>query len=201
MTPHHLGISRRSTSLRTDQGGQSGPSRPASIPGGWRLDERHRGIRATNPVYAGDFPDPMIARLGCYLAGGRHERRWQQRADLTNTNLGALGAGPDALPHLPDWSQPRQVWAPEIAVRADGRYLLYDTTRAPFASSFVGSRSTCRSGPGPVGASPRSRQRGIPGPTRRRPQAQGRAWRGPSRPRGSRHRRSRARCSVARPGA
>jgi beta-xylosidase len=39
--------------------------------------------------------------------------------------------GPDALPTLPKWSRSGKVWAPEVAKRSDGRFVLYYTTRSP----------------------------------------------------------------------
>jgi beta-xylosidase len=85
-----------------------------------------------NPVFDGNFADPMIIERadGGFLAiatngGGSNVQT------LTSTDLINWEQGPDALPRLPSWSSEGKVWAPEIEKRADGRYLLYYTTKGP----------------------------------------------------------------------
>lgn len=109
-----------SASQSPTSGGSPGASSSASAAG------------FTNPVYASDFPDPMITKAtgGGYLAvatngNGSHVQT------LTSRDLVSWEPGPDALPRLPKWSATGKVWAPEIAVRADGEHVLYYTTRGP----------------------------------------------------------------------
>jgi beta-xylosidase len=50
---------------------------------------------------------------------------------LTSRDLVDWEPGPDALPKVAKWSAKGKVWAPETTTRADGRHLLYYTTRSP----------------------------------------------------------------------
>lgn len=85
-----------------------------------------------NPVYDSNFPDPMIVKGadGTYLAIATNGNGSNVQT-LTSTDLISWEQGPDALPRLPAWSSAGKVWAPEIETGADGRYLLYYTTRGP----------------------------------------------------------------------
>jgi len=86
----------------------------------------------SNPVYAGNFPDPMIVTDpdGGYWAvatnGNGSNVQTLRSADLTSWEQ-----GPDALPELPDWTDPGKVWAPEVEGAAGNRYLLYYTSIGP----------------------------------------------------------------------
>ncbi len=86
----------------------------------------------TNPVYASNFADPMVidAPGGGYVAVATNGNNSHVQT-LTSTNLVEWKRGPDALPRLPKWSKAGKVWAPEVSVRTDGRYVLYYTTRGP----------------------------------------------------------------------
>lgn len=85
-----------------------------------------------NPVYDGNFPDPMViaGAGGGYVAVATNGNGSNVQT-LTSTDLIDWEQGPDALPQLPSWSRPGKVWAPEIATGQDGRFLLYYTTRSP----------------------------------------------------------------------
>jgi beta-xylosidase len=86
----------------------------------------------TNPVYASNFPDPMIVADpdGGFWAvatnGNGSNVQTLRSADLTSWEQ-----GPDALPELPDWTDPGKVWAPEVEEAAGDRYLLYYTSIGP----------------------------------------------------------------------
>jgi beta-xylosidase len=88
--------------------------------------------RFTNPVYSGNFPDPMIVADpdGGFLAvatnGNGSNVQTLRSADLTSWEQ-----GPDALPELPDWTDPGKVWAPEVEEAAGSSYLLYYTSIGP----------------------------------------------------------------------
>lgn len=109
------------------QAGQpsSGPT-PAVTPG----QGSQAGFR--NPVYDGDFPDPMLIQgsNGSYVAVATNGNGSNVQT-VTSPDLIGWQQGPDALPELPEWSSAGKVWAPEIIRRGDGRYLLYYTTRGP----------------------------------------------------------------------
>ena len=49
---------------------------------------------------------------------------------LRSTDLVSWEQGPDALPELPEWTAPGDVWAPEV-IEHDGRFLMYYTSQAP----------------------------------------------------------------------
>jgi beta-xylosidase len=85
----------------------------------------------TNPVYDNNFPDPMVIRgadgyvvVATNGSGGNVQT-------LTSDDLTTWEQGPDALPKVAKWSSKGKVWAPEVAKRADGRFVLYYTTRSP----------------------------------------------------------------------
>jgi beta-xylosidase len=86
----------------------------------------------SNPVYASNFPDPMIVPdpTGGFWAvatnGNGSNVQTLRSADLTTWEQ-----GPDALPELPEWTSPGKVWAPEVEEAAGNRFLLYYTTIGP----------------------------------------------------------------------
>jgi beta-xylosidase len=89
-------------------------------------------VAFTNPVYNSNFADPMMIGDpdGGYVAVATNGDGGNVQT-LTSPDLTTWEPGADALPQLPKWSAPGKVWAPEIARRADGRYVLYYTTRGP----------------------------------------------------------------------
>ena len=86
----------------------------------------------TNPVWDSNFPDPMIIagpdRTAYAFATNGNGSNVQV---LTSSDLVAWEPSDDALPRLPDWSTSGKVWAPEVAVHDQDRYLMYYTTRSP----------------------------------------------------------------------
>lgn len=95
-----------------------------------RPEETPVGFR--NPVYDSNFPDPMIfaGPDGTFWAVATNGN-FSNVQTLSSTDLVSWSEQPDALPELPDWTLPGKVWAPEVAVHDDARYVLYYTTRAP----------------------------------------------------------------------
>lgn len=85
-----------------------------------------------NPVYATNFPDPMIFRgpegIFWAVATNGHGSNVQL---LSSKSLTRWKPEPDALPELPAWSSPGKVWAPEVAVHSRSRYVMYYTTQSP----------------------------------------------------------------------
>lgn len=102
------------------------------------IDTEESPVGFTNPVYASNFPDPLIL-TGPDGAPTEDGQYWAYATNgnganvqtLTSKDLITWEQGPDALPKLPDWSTPGKVWAPEVIKHPDGRYLMYYTTRAP----------------------------------------------------------------------
>ena len=89
----------------------------------------------TNPVYASNFPDPMVIAdpdggFWAVATNGNASNVQTLRSD----DLTSWEQGPDALPELPEWTTSGKVWAPEVASVGAGRYLLYYTTPGPDGS-------------------------------------------------------------------
>lgn len=83
-----------------------------------------------NPIFAQDFPDPFVLRIGSSYfafatnASGKNVRTARSQ-DLTTWT-----EGPDALPVLPSWAQANAslTWAPSVLPRGN-QYVLYFTAR------------------------------------------------------------------------
>lgn len=101
-----------------------------------------------NPVFAGDFPDPFVLRVGgTYYAyatnGGGRNVRTVRSADLVHWRR-----GPDALPTVGPWALEGKTWAPEVA-RLAGRYVLvYTADSSELFTQCIG-RAVARSPAGP----------------------------------------------------
>lgn len=82
----------------------------------------------TNPVYDGGFADPqVIATTGGYYAFATNGPLGNVQT-LRSNDLVSWDQVGDALPQLPDWSSAGKVWAPEVAMHAQDRYVMYYTT-------------------------------------------------------------------------
>ena len=82
----------------------------------------------TNPVYDSDFPDPQVVAVdNGYLAFATNGLLGNVQT-LKSTDLVSWEQVGDALPSLPAWTSPGKVWAPEVAVHAPDRYVMYYTT-------------------------------------------------------------------------
>jgi beta-xylosidase len=84
------------------------------------------GATYTNPVYAHDFADPFVLRVGSEYYGyatnaasGGANIQVIRSSDLASWR--PLG---DALPRLPPWATPGDTWAPAVLAR-DGGFVLY----------------------------------------------------------------------------
>lgn len=93
----------------------------------------------TNPVYASNFPDPMIVAddAGGFWALGTNGNGSNVQT-LRSEDLTTWQQGPDALPELPEWTTPGKVWAPEVVERAGGGNALYYTSTGPDGVQCVG---------------------------------------------------------------
>lgn len=85
-----------------------------------------------NPVYAGDFPDPFVLRVGntyyAYATNTSGKNVPVLRAEGSLAQWSSLG---DALPRLPAWAATGQslTWAPAVLPRGEG-YVLYYTAHS-----------------------------------------------------------------------
>lgn len=77
-----------------------------------------------NPVYAHDFPDPMVIKAGkTYYAYATNTNN-EDIPTLHSKDLVHWTAGPDAFPVPPRWAV-ANIWAPDVYHRPDGKYVLY----------------------------------------------------------------------------
>jgi beta-xylosidase len=102
----------------------------------------------TNPVYASDFPDPFVLRVGkTYYAyatnGGGNTIQLLRSDDLVDW----LYAG-DAFGNLPDWAEPGWTWAPEV-MAVPGGYVMYYTARHAESGRQCIGVATAKSPDGP----------------------------------------------------
>ncbi len=115
-------------------------------------------VIAIQPVIGRDFPDPSVIAVGStyyaystasgYPGGVRHVP-----VESSRSLLSGWAEQGDAMPDLPPWvakDSSGSVWAPEVAARSDGSYLLYFTARAaaPFNVQCIGA-ALSRSPKGP----------------------------------------------------
>jgi predicted NBD/HSP70 family sugar kinase/GH43 family beta-xylosidase len=80
-----------------------------------------------NPVYSRDFPDPFVLQVGGTYYAYATNGNGANVQTATSKDLVHWTPGPDALPKLGSWDFPGSTWAPEVAARADGTYVLYYT--------------------------------------------------------------------------
>jgi len=98
------------------------------------------------PVFAGDFPDPFVLRVGDEYYAYSTNARGKNTPVLRSKNLREWEEVADALPRLPNWAHAVGFlnWAPG-AVQVGDQFLLYYTTRYKDkerqAISFAVSRS------------------------------------------------------------
>ncbi len=84
----------------------------------------------TNPIYADDFPDPFVLRVGKTYYAYATNVRSNNVPTLRSTDLVSWERVGDALPILPKWARSGAslTWAPSVLPRGDG-YVLYFTAR------------------------------------------------------------------------
>jgi arabinan endo-1,5-alpha-L-arabinosidase len=97
-------------------------------------------VGAIQPVIARDFPDPAVLAVGsiyyAYSTGSSYNgKAWHVPVMKSPSLTGKWAEVGDALPELPAWVTKEgvghgSVWAPEVAARSDGSYILYFTARA-----------------------------------------------------------------------
>jgi beta-xylosidase len=82
----------------------------------------------TNPVYDNNFADPQVIAVGATYYAFATNGPLGNVQTLKSADLVAWEQVGDALPALPAWTLPGKVWAPEVAVQAADRYVMYYTT-------------------------------------------------------------------------
>ena len=83
----------------------------------------------SNPVYDGSFADPQVIAVGNEYYAFATNGPLGNVQTLTSSDLVAWTPVGDALPVVPGWTSPGRVWAPEVAVHAADRYVMYYTSR------------------------------------------------------------------------
>lgn len=106
-----------------------GPAAVAERAGGERAALRPaRGLLRGVPVFNGDFADPYVLRVGdSFFAYSTNTDDANVPILVVEDPLAARYLG-DALPKLPEWSDPGFVWAPAVLADVE-RYVLYYVTR------------------------------------------------------------------------
>jgi len=108
-----------------DGGNDGGSSSPAATP-----SQSPAGAATfTNPVYAENFPDPGVLRVGTTYYAYATNSSAENVPTMTSTDLVTWVDGPDALPDVGTWAVGGNTWAPEV-LAAGGKYLLYYTARS-----------------------------------------------------------------------
>jgi len=88
------------------------------------------GATYTNPVYANDFPDPHVLRVGDEYFGYSTNTANANIQVASSTDLLVWQRYGDALPALPPWAAPNfgLTWAPGV-IQIGDTFVMYYTTR------------------------------------------------------------------------
>jgi beta-xylosidase len=99
-------------------------------------------------VYAGDFPDPCIVRVGddFYAYGTQADGR--NVPVLRSGDLRRWEPASDALPSVPGWARRGRTWSPAVLPRAGG-YMLYTVLWEPNSNRQCIAAATAASPVGP----------------------------------------------------
>jgi len=82
----------------------------------------------SNPVYGNNFADPQVVAVdNLYYAFATNGVLGNVQT-LKSLDLVSWDEVGDALPVVPSWTTPGRVWAPEVAVHAADRYVMYYTS-------------------------------------------------------------------------
>ena len=107
------------------------------------------GPRFTNPVFARNFPDPFVLRVGkTYYAYGTNGERGNVQT-LRSGDLVHWRAGRDALPKLGRWAYVGKTWAPEVLAVGGKAFVLYYTANAAEYGRQCIGRAVSRTPVGP----------------------------------------------------
>jgi len=82
----------------------------------------------TNPVYGNNFADPQVVAVdNTYYAFATNGALGNVQT-LRSPDLVSWEPVGDAMPLLAPWTTPGRVWAPEVAIHAADRYVMYYTS-------------------------------------------------------------------------
>ena len=82
-----------------------------------------------DPLYATDFPDPSVLRMGSTTYAFATNGRFGNVQVIRSADLRSWERLPDALPNLPAWAAPNFTWAPAVLQRGPAAFVLYYTAR------------------------------------------------------------------------
>ncbi|PSK91268.1 glycosyl hydrolase family 43 [Haloactinopolyspora alba] len=103
----------------------------------------------TNPVYDRDFPDPAVIRAhGSWFAFATNSALGHMPA-LRSSDLVQWEPVGDAMPVLAPWVTAGRTWAPEVAVHAADRYVVYYTALSTRSGRQCIGRAVASSPAGP----------------------------------------------------
>lgn len=106
------------------------------------------GGGANGLVYPFDFPDPFVlADDGTYYAYATDSAAGNIQV-IKSTDLVHWSPVGDALPHLPSWATPGQVWAPSV-LEVNGTFVMYYSTLFGSSGDQCISSATSASPTGP----------------------------------------------------
>ncbi|SDU83389.1 glycoside hydrolase family 43 protein [Jiangella alkaliphila] len=111
--------------------------------------QEEQPVGFTNPVFDEDFPDPAVIEAdGGYYAYATNSPLGNVPA-LTSSDLVSWEPAGDAMPVLAPWVTGGRTWAPEIAVHAPDRYVLYYTALGTASGRQCVGRAVATSPAGP----------------------------------------------------
>ena len=84
---------------------------------------------SSNAVFDQDFPDPFVLRAGAYWYAFSTQNGLNEVPVIRSADLVRWEPVGDALAALPSWSTFGAVWAPAVAPRPIGGFVLYYTTK------------------------------------------------------------------------
>ncbi|GAC1445151.1 MAG: glycoside hydrolase family 43 protein [Chloroflexota bacterium] len=84
------------------------------------------GPTFTNPVYAHDFPDPFVLKVGTSYFAYSTTAGSSNIPMLRSHDLVHWGGPRETMPSLAPWTN-GNIWAPSVLRRSDGQYVLYYT--------------------------------------------------------------------------
>lgn len=143
-----VGDAAPSPAARTD--GQRRSERPPTAGAGRgeepSMDAAGAGADA-DAVSLLDAPDPAVLRTADGYLAFSTQSRGQHVPVLASRDLATWSEVGDALPALPGWSRPGQVWAPDVWHHGDRHVLYYSTLDAGGVRCVSAAESAAPAGP------------------------------------------------------
>lgn len=124
------------------------PSEPSRQPEATE-QEQPTTMGFTNPVHDRDFPDPAVIEADGFYYAYATNSQLGNLPTLRSTDLVAWEPVGDAMPVLAPWVTGGRTWAPEVAVHAPDRYVLYYTALSTAGQRQCVGRAVATSPAGP----------------------------------------------------